>query len=98
MNAALDALVMHAGCEEMNCRICMSHDLALYAALEAATEDFSRMRDLRGEYHSWLGRQGLPAETDGGWWSREALSDANVQRFAQRGLLLAQNGRPYGRS
>jgi hypothetical protein len=77
---SLDAITLHEGCADQRCRICLEHGDALLGELLRLTQDDSHS-DLLGLYHNWLGQQRIPAETDGGWWSREAMSDANVLRF-----------------
>ena|SRR3990167_9193382 len=78
---SLDALDFHDRCTNTRCRRCLEIADVLCGALNAATGVPSY--DVLGRYHQWLGKQGIPAETEGGWWSREALSDANVAAFAK---------------
>lgn len=78
----LDAIEVHAGCDDFRCRRCMEASDILCGVLVRLTED--EVGDVLGKYHTWLRKNGINPETDGGWWSRDALSNANVLRFAGR--------------
>ena len=74
----LDEIEIHEGCSDNRCRRCMDACDALEKVLVAA---LGNRYDWLGLYHSWLTQNGVNAESPGGWFSREALSDANVARF-----------------
>lgn len=74
----LDELKFHDGCDDMYCRQCQANNKVLEDILYGALNN--RM-DWLGRYHGWLREQGIEPETEGGWWTRETLNDANVQRF-----------------
>ena len=78
--ARLDDLEFHDGCDDSYCSTCQKANAELDAMMYGALGSRS---DWLGKYHSWLGKQGIPPETAGGWWTREALSDKNAQRFIE---------------
>ena len=78
MVGKLDDLKFHPDCNDLHCSICQQANSVLDDILYSS---LSNRHDWLGKYHSWLKKQGISPETDGGWWSREALNDANVERF-----------------
>ncbi len=74
----LDELNYHNGCSETRCPICQANNKVLEDILYDALGDSC---DWLGRYHAWLRSEGIEPETEGGWWSKDALNDANVQRF-----------------
>lgn len=74
----LDELKFHDGCDETHCRQCQANNKVLEDILYGA---LGNMMDWLGRYHGWLRGEGIEPETEGGWWSRQALNDSNVQRF-----------------
>lgn len=74
----LDEIEIHEGCGDTRCRRCMEASDALEEVLTSA---LGNRYDWLGLYHSWLIQNEINPETPGGWWSREALSDASVKLF-----------------
>lgn len=74
----LDELEFHDGCDNKYCPKCMT---AHTKVAEMIDDALGERHDWLGKYHSWLLNQGIQPETDGGWWTREALNDKNVQQF-----------------
>ena len=75
---ALDSIPMHEGCAVMRCKRCMDANDVLFDMLYAALGDGE---DWLGRYHSWLKRENINPETEGGWWTRSALTEANADKF-----------------
>lgn len=76
--ARLDDLEFHEGCEDMYCSLCIKANAELDAMMYDA---LGNADDWLGKYHAWLAMQGIQPETDGGWWTREALRNKNAERF-----------------
>lgn len=85
----LDDLSHDPGCTNNKCRFCLKHADMLLGELQRLTGEDYRA-DLAGAYHGWLSKNGIAPETDGGWWSREALSDANAKRFAEERTAIGE--------
>lgn len=76
--ALIDGLEFHDGCDDGYCSRCMKASNKLGDIIEG---ELGKQYDRMGQYHSWLKKQGIMPETDGGWWSREALEESNVNNF-----------------
>jgi hypothetical protein len=72
-------ILHHPNCRDADCEICMADHMALQAELERRTGD--KRTDHLGKYHSWLSKNGIPAETKWGWATPEAFDDENIAAY-----------------
>ena len=81
MNGLIGNVDFHEGCDDMHCCRCNAANSLLCEALEA---DLGKRYDWAGVYHTWLKKEkGIAPETDGGRWSKEALTIANINAFIE---------------
>src|SRR3990167_2068802 len=75
--------MMHHNCRDSYCLFCMRDCQKLEEQLKVVTGT-GNLYDLLGRYHKWLSSNGIPAETEWGWFSPESFDDTNIERFCTK--------------
>ena len=71
----------HINCKDTECQTCMEESMDLQRVLVFKTEN--NKDDHLGEYHKWLGDNGIPNETEWGWFEKEAFDDENINAYIE---------------
>ncbi len=72
-------------------RDCLEANMSLNKYLDVMLDPVDGSKDWGGEYYSWLSSFKIPANSENGWWSEQAVHQDNIKLFIIHTISSAIN-------